>query len=222
MIQGGAVVLMSGGQDSTTSLVWAQKNISGPITGLFIDYGQRHISEINSSMAVAKNRGILLKVMEMTTPPADSALTDASMDISDQHNKDVSLPASFVPGRNILLITYAAIHAYQLDLMNIVTGVCQLDFQGYPDCRATTIGALQAAISVGMKRDIFIHTPLMFKTKAESIKMMQEYGALDLLALTTSCYNGQHPPCGSCPSCKVRAAGFANAGVVDPLLEKAE
>ena len=100
-----------------------------------------------------------------------------------------------------------------------MTGVAQTDYSGYPDCRRETVDALTTALSLGMETDFTIHTPLMHLSKKETVVLAQQVGAIDAMALTHTCYEGQRPPCGSCPACKLRAKGFAEAGVADPLLD---
>ncbi|MHC5067932.1 MAG: 7-cyano-7-deazaguanine synthase, partial [Planctomycetota bacterium] len=131
-----------------------------------------------------------------------------------------ALPNTFVPGRNLLFLTLAAAWAYQLGAANLVTGVCETDFSGYPDCRATTMRALEAALTAGMDAGFVIHTPLMHLDKAATVALAQELNALDLLAWSHTCYNGVVPPCGACPACQLRARGFAEAGIEDPLLRR--
>jgi 7-cyano-7-deazaguanine synthase len=120
-------------------------------------------------------------------------------------------------GRSFL--TFAAAYAWQRDIGHLVTGVAQTDYSGYPDCREPTIAALEKAISLGMDRDIRIHTPLMHLSKRETVELAVRLQALDAMALTHTCYNGERPPCGQCAACELRARGFDEAGVADPLLE---
>jgi 7-cyano-7-deazaguanine synthase len=155
-------------------------------------------------------------------PETGSALTDSSIKINSAHKKAENLPASFVPGRNILFLTVAAAYAYERGIDNIVTGVCQTDYSGYPDCRDTTIKAVQVALSLGLEKDIVIHTPLMWLTKAETVKLAMDLkGCWKALSYSHTCYEGLFPPCGQCSACKIRAKGFKEAGVVDPLIERA-
>ena len=129
------------------------------------------------------------------------------------------LPVTFVAGRNLIFITYAAALAYRRSIRNIVTGVAQTDYSGYPDCREETIDALQRAIQLGMEYKFVIHTPLMHRSKKETVELAIELGALEVMALTHTCYNGVRPPCGQCAACELRAKGFSEAGVPDPLLQ---
>ncbi|HIL87911.1 MAG TPA: 7-cyano-7-deazaguanine synthase QueC, partial [Deltaproteobacteria bacterium] len=131
------------------------------------------------------------------------------------------LPNTFVPGRNLIFLTFAAAHAYQHGIHDLVVGVCQTDYSGYPDCRQNTVDALQVAINLGMESRMRIHTPLMWLTKAESVRLAEEVGALEALSWSHTCYNGEFPPCGRCPACDLRAKGFAKAGIPDPLVVRA-
>ena len=129
------------------------------------------------------------------------------------------MPNTFVPGRNLIFLTFAAAFAYQRSIENLVTGVAQTDYSGYPDCREKTIQSLQESIRLGMESAVRIHTPLMNLSKQETVELAVELGALGAMALTHTCYNGERPPCGQCPACVLRAKGFADAGVADPLVE---
>ena len=125
-----------------------------------------------------------------------------------------------MPGRNLIFLTFAAAYAYQLHVQHLVCGVAQPDYSGYPDCRNETIEALQKAINLGMESDISIHTPLMWKSKAEAVAMANELGAMQAMAFSHTCYKGMQPPCGECAACQLRARGFAEAGVADPLVQR--
>ncbi len=213
-----AVVLFSGGQDSTTCLAWAQARWS-QVQCVAINYGQKHVIELTAAAAVAKAAGVALTVVPCDSLRAlgGSSLT-GTLTVPSGVPAAGTIPNTFVPGRNLLFLTIAAAFAYQRGITQIVTGVCQTDFSGYPDCRADTITALQVALRAGMDSPFVIHTPLMYLTKAESVLMMRELGRLELLALSHTCYNGNVPPCGTCPACLLRAKGFAEAGMTDPLL----
>ena len=128
------------------------------------------------------------------------------------------LPATFVPGRNLIFLTYAAAFCWPREIRHIVTGVAQTDYSGYPDCRRETIDALAVALRLGMEMEFEIHTPLMSRTKAQTVLLAQELGCLEALALTHTCYEGMRPPCGRCDACRLRAKGFTEAGLADPLL----
>jgi 7-cyano-7-deazaguanine synthase len=131
-----------------------------------------------------------------------------------------ALPTTFVPGRNLIFLTFAAAFAYQKGIGNLVTGVAQTDYSGYPDCREKTLKALETAIQLGMEYEVQIHTPLMFMSKAETVQLAQQCGAMEALAHSHTCYRGEQPPCGHCPACELRAKGFKEAGLPDPLVER--
>ena len=114
-------------------------------------------------------------------------------------------------------MTIAGAVAYQKKIKHLVTGVCQTDYSGYPDCRDSTMKSLQETLQLGMDYDIKIHTPLMWKSKAETIKLMQDLGEIKLLKYTHTCYEGKRPACGNCFACELRLKGFKEAGVIDPL-----
>ncbi|MEX0828602.1 MAG: 7-cyano-7-deazaguanine synthase, partial [Haliea sp.] len=128
------------------------------------------------------------------------------------------LPNTFVPGRNIIFLTFAAALAFQKGIEHLVTGVAQTDYSGYPDCREETITALEKTINLGMETEFQIHTPLMHLSKAETVRLARDVGALEAMADTQTCYQGKRPPCGECPACELRAKGFKEAGIRDPLI----
>ncbi len=217
-----SLVVFSGGQDSTTCLHWALRTFTA-VEAVFFDYGQRHKSEVMAAQNIAWKVKIPLRIfrLDFFREMKGNALTDATIPINAASGG--ALPNTFVPGRNLLFLTQAAAYAYTKGIKDIVTGVCQTDYSGYPDCRSDTLRALQKSLHLGLgwpeRGGVFrIHTPLMFKTKAESIQMAQKWGAMESLALSHTCYEGVSPPCGKCPACILRAKGFAEAGVVDPLL----
>lgn len=185
------------------------------------DYGQRHRIELDSAKHICMLANVPQEVLPVNTFQAlgGNSLTDPS-------NKDhgfgkSGLPNSFVPGRNLVFMTFAAAFAWKHDIQHLVTGVCQTDYSGYPDCRLDTMKALEQSLSLGMECSFHIHTPLMHLSKKQSILLAQDVGAMEALAYSHTCYNGVFPPCGTCPSCILRAKGFEEAGIVDPLLERA-
>ena len=211
-----ALVVFSGGADSTICLHWAMKKF-GAVEAITFDYGQRHKIEIDAAVKICELNNIPQKIVEINSfaQLGDNALTNESIKI-DASNKG-QLPNTFVPGRNLIFLTMAAAWAHNRNISELVTGVCQTDFSGYPDCRDETIQALQKSISLGMDCAFQIHTPLMFITKAESIQMAHELDGFDSLALSHTCYEGKSPPCGQCPSCVLRQKGFDEAGFTDPI-----
>ncbi|MBT8101466.1 MAG: 7-cyano-7-deazaguanine synthase QueC [Gammaproteobacteria bacterium] len=220
MSENKALVVLSGGQDSTTCLYWALDRFgSDNVSTVSFDYGQRHRVELECAASIARQARVSNTCLPIDTFAAigGDALTDNDIDI-DKNASAGGLPNTFVPGRNIIFLTFAAAYAYQRGIDNLVTGVAQTDFSGYPDCREATIRALQQTLRAGMESAIVIHTPLMQLSKKETVQLAVTLGALPALALTHTCYEGERPPCGQCPACKLRAKGFAEAGIEDPLL----
>lgn len=215
-----ALVVFSGGQDSTTCLAWAMKKFD-KVVAITFDYGQRHKIELRSAKKIAKLTKIPLKVqkLDLIKDLTKNALTDKSIKVSGTA-KNSKLPATFVPGRNAIFLTTAAIYANQLGINHIVTGVCQTDYSGYPDCRDKFIKSLQKTLNLAMDEKFTIHTPLMWLTKADTVKLMAKLKQLSLLAHSHTCYEGKRPPCKKCPACRLRAKGFKQAKHPDPLLTK--
>jgi 7-cyano-7-deazaguanine synthase len=214
-----ALVILSGGQDSTTCVFWAIDRFGkDSVETLTFDYGQRHRIELTAANAVAMYAGVRNLVLPINTfeKIGGNALTDDSIGVPNTVSND-ELPATFVPGRNLIFLTFAAAYAWQHDICNLVAGVAQTDYSGYPDCRRTTIDALEETLSLGLQRRITIHTPLMDLSKKETVLLANKLGAVDAMGLTHTCYNGRRPPCGECAACILRARGFAEAGIPDPL-----
>ncbi|QEN87337.1 7-cyano-7-deazaguanine synthase QueC [Labrys sp. KNU-23] len=221
-----ALVLFSAGQDSTTCLAWALKRFDSVETVGF-DYGQRHGIELAMRPVVLAafreafpawaarlgedhlvDLGILGRISE-------TSLT-RDVEIAMQEN---GLPNSFVPGRNLLFLTFAATLAYRRGARHLVTGVCETDFSGYPDCRDDTMKAMQLALNLGMESRFVIHTPLMWIDKAQTWALARELGGDRLVDLvreqTHTCYNGDRSHrhdwgygCGTCPACELRSSGY--------------
>lgn len=218
-----ALVVLSGGQDSTTCLYWAiDRWGAANVATLTFDYGQRHRIELECARRVAENAGVPNTLLPIDTFAAlgGDALTDSDIDVQREVDTSSGLPNTFVPGRNLVFLTFAAAYAYQRGIANVVTGVAQTDYSGYPDCREGTMTSLQHTIRLGMEFDVVLHTPLMHLSKKETVLLARDLGALPAMALTHTCYNGKRPPCGECPACELRARGFAEAGVEDPLLAR--
>lgn len=186
-----AIVLLSGGQDSTTCLHWALKEFEG-ITAIGFDYGQRHRVELDYARSNAEDAGVAFRVMDVRGLLAPSSLTDGEGQHNDASHINADLSALFTAGRNLLFLTVAASVAAGMGITDIVTGVCQTDYSGYPDCRRATIDAMQVALTLGVGAgDIRIHTPLMYLTKAETWKMAADLGILDtIINRTMTDYNG--------------------------------
>jgi len=216
-----ALVVLSGGQDSTTCLYWAMDRFGhNAVDTVTFDYGQRHHVELDCAARVAEFAGVPNTCLPIDTFAAlgGDALTDPDVEVASGTDDKTGLPNTFVPGRNLIFLTFAAAYAFQRGIRHLVAGVAQTDYSGYPDCREGTITAVQHALRLGMESDVTIHTPLMHLTKKETVELARDLGALPAMALTHTCYNGEQPPCGRCPACELRARGFAEAGVEDPLL----
>ena len=217
-----ALVVLSGGQDSTTCLYWAIDKFGiDAVSSLTFDYGQKHRIELACAKEVAEMAGVTNSVLPIDTFRilGGNALTD-DINVESEVDPDTQLPNTFVPGRNLIFLTYAAAFAYQRGISNLVTGVAQTDYSGYPDCRNDTIESLQNTIRLGMETEVTIHTPLMWLSKAETVLLAKQLGALEAMAYSHTCYNGQQPPCGTCPACELRAKGFEEAGIADPLVQR--
>jgi 7-cyano-7-deazaguanine synthase len=208
-----AVVVFSGGQDSTTCLIQALQQYD-EVHCITFDYGQRHRAEIDIAKNLAQRLGAKAhKVLDvgLLNELAISSLTRDSIPVPafDSTQKD-ALPSTFVPGRNILFLTLAAIYAYQVEAEAVITGVCETDFSGYPDCRDEFVKALNNAVVLGIARDIRFETPLMWLNKAETWALADYYQQLELVRRDTlTCYNGvQGDGCGECAACHLRANGL--------------
>lgn len=203
-----AVVVFSGGQDSTTCLFWAMQHFAEVETVTF-DYGQRHKLEIECAAAIAKELGVKHTVLDMSllNQLAPNALTRSDVAITQQEGE---LPSTFVDGRNLLFLSFAAVLAKQIGAKHIVTGVCETDFSGYPDCRDVFVKSLNVTLNLAMDYQFVIHTPLMWINKAETWKLADELGAFEFIReKTLTCYNGIiGDGCGECPACKLRKAGL--------------
>lgn len=194
----GAVVLLSGGQDSTTSLFWAQRRWSN-IWGIGFDYGQRHRIELEQAQKIADLAGVPFHIFDLRGLLGDSALTDPSHSVDERHWLEPTLPASFVPGRNLFFLSIAASFAYARGVVDLVTGTCQTDYSGYPDCRREFIDSLERTLSLALAPRTFqIHTPIMELDKADTFKLAADLGVLDIvLEHSHTDYNGnreeRHP-----------------------------
>ncbi len=217
-----ALVVLSGGQDSTTCLYWAI-NEFGPenVSSISFDYGQRHNIELEAAQKVAEIAGVAHEILPINTFAAlgGNALTD-NIDVQQEVDEQTQLPNTFVPGRNLIFLTFAGAYAYGRGIEHLITGVAQTDYSGYPDCRENTLSALEQTLCLGMEYNITIHTPLMNLSKSDTVELAERLGAMDAMAWTHTCYNGQQPPCGKCSACILRAKGFAEAQRPDPLIER--
>lgn len=223
-----AVVSLSGGQDSTTALFWAKQNFDD-VVAVSIFYGQRHKAELEAAKEISRLAGVPHRVLEIPALGAlgNSALVDASKPLTWEGGipdaaMPQGLPSSFVPGRNLLLLTLAGAVAVKEGTKDIVTGVCQTDFSGYPDCRREFVDSLEKTLELAMPSSagpFRIHTPLMHLTKAETVRMARRLtGCWEALALSVTCYEGKRPGCGKCPACDLRAKGFQAANELDPAV----
>ncbi|MCZ8376352.1 MAG: 7-cyano-7-deazaguanine synthase QueC [Beijerinckiaceae bacterium] len=222
-----ALVLFSGGQDSATCLAWALDRFA-QVETLGFDYGQRHAVELACRAALRKGMAGLNPAWA-TRLGEDHTLDLPTLGSLSQTalTRDVEiamgaegLPNTFVPGRNLLFLTFAAALAYRRGIRHLVTGVCETDYSGYPDCRDDTIKALQVALNLGMERRFVLHTPLMWIDKAATWQLAQDLGGNALVSLireeSHSCYLGLRDTrhdwgygCGRCPACELRAKGYA-------------
>lgn len=222
-----ALVLFSGGQDSTVCLAWALQRFETVETVGF-HYGQRHAVELDVRPALRETlRGLDANWAQRLGDDhmidlaslgqiSDTALTrDVAIEMADS-----GLPTTFVPGRNLVFLTFAAALAYRRGARHLVAGMCETDYSGYPDCRDDTIKAMQVALTLGMDRRFVVHTPLMWIDKAATFALAEEIGGERLVQavveLTHSCYLGDRSRrhdwgygCGECPACELRAAGYA-------------
>ncbi|EKO4251459.1 TPA: 7-cyano-7-deazaguanine synthase QueC [Vibrio parahaemolyticus] len=206
-----AVVVFSGGQDSTTCLVQALTQYD-EVHAITFDYGQRHKLEIEVAQSLCRELGVTAhKVMDVSllNELAISSLTRDDIPVSHELQAN-GLPNSFVPGRNILFLTLAGIYAYQIGALSVITGVCETDFSGYPDCRNLFVQAMENALQQGMEYDLSLVTPLMWLDKAQTWALADKYEHLELVKnKTLTCYNGViGSGCGDCPSCKLRGEGL--------------
>lgn len=231
-----SLVLLSGGQDSTTCLYWALKRFSNKVETVCFDYGQKHDIEIRKSKEVAQKAGVEWTLLHAPKMFGTSPLINKEEEVG--HYKSVEdLPGgiepTFVPGRNLIFLMMATNFAMSKGIYNIVTGVCQVDYGGYPDCRADFISSMQTTLNLGIlgeyyfynqmaRPQIIIHTPLMYMSKKETVLLAKDLDCIDALADSHTCYEGESPPCGKCHSCLLRARGFEEAGIEDPLIMKGE
>jgi 7-cyano-7-deazaguanine synthase len=220
--KGTAVVLLSGGLDSTTALYWAKREYSSVIA-LSIRYGQRHVKELNAARAVARAAKVRLHEVSLSLPWLQgSSLTNSSLRIPDMPLKKIGsggIPSTYVPGRNTVFLSLAVSLADAVGARAIVIGANALDYSGYPDCRPPFIDAFGRVAVEGTKRGsegkpLKILAPLLRLDKKGVVKLASRVGAP--LRLTWSCYAGKARPCGVCDSCKLRAKGFREAGAADP------
>ena len=205
-----ALVVFSGGQDSTTCLFWAKKYFKQVVALSFL-YGQKHRKEVELARSIAADAGVPFDVMDVSFIGrlGRNSLTDASIDM-DQEKPADTYPNTFVPGRNLFFLSIAAVYARERGINHLVTGVSQTDFSGYPDCRDAFIKSLNVTLNLAMDEQFVIHTPLMWIDKAQTWQLADELGVLDLVRTRTlTCYNGiPGDGCGQCPACRLRREGL--------------
>lgn len=205
-----AVVVFSGGQDSTTCLLWAMKRYE-KVYAVSFDYGQRHSLELTCAKEICDKLGIEHSVMDMSllNQLAPNSLTRNDIEV-DKDAPEEGPPNSFVEGRNMVFLTFVAIYAKVRGVTDIITGVSQSDFSGYPDCRDVFIKSLNTTLNLAMDYDFDIITPLMWIDKEETWEMADKLGGFDIVReMTLTCYNGvKGDGCGECPACKLRKRGL--------------
>ncbi|RKY36766.1 MAG: 7-cyano-7-deazaguanine synthase QueC [Candidatus Omnitrophota bacterium] len=213
-----AVVLFSGGLDSTTVLYFAQSKGYETFC-LTFDYGQRHKKEIKRAEEIARKCRSLWQVIKFSLPWKGSSLIDTNQVIPENRDIDSGIPSTYVPCRNIIFLSFAASFAESIGAQTIFIGANQIDYSGYPDCNDEFLKAFENALRKGTKfciagKKMFIAAPLIHKNKAQIIKLGIKLKVP--FALTWSCYQGGSEPCGVCDSCRLRAKGFAQAKVKEP------
>lgn len=205
-----ALVVFSGGQDSTTCLFWAKKHFK-KVYALSFVYGQKHQQEVEIARAIAREADVEFEAMDVSFIGhlGRNSLTDPTM-VMDEEKPADSCPNTFVPGRNLFFLSIAAVYARERSINHLVTGVSQTDFSGYPDCRDNFIKSLTVTLNLAMEEQFVIHTPLMWIDKCQTWALADELGVLDLIReRTLTCYNGvPGDGCGHCPACKLRREGL--------------
>ena len=220
------LVVFSGGQDSTTCLYWAKEKFKG-VHAVTFDYGQRHKIEIESAKKIAQLGGVesheiidITGMMKTTSP-----LVDFSREVGQYRSVD-ELPGgiepTFIPCRNILFLTIAANRAVVKGIKDLVIGVSAIDYGGYPDCRPKFIRSMEETLRHGLEMKINIYTPMISLSKKDTVLLASNLsGCMEALAYSHTCYEGKFPPCGKCHACLLRMKGFKEAGIEDPLIERA-
>lgn len=205
-----ALIVFSGGQDSTTCLFWAKKHFRS-VEALTFTYGQRHAVEVQMAEKIARKADVPWHHMDVSFigKLGRNSLTDSSI-VMDQEKPADGPPNTFVPGRNLFFLSIAAVFARERGINHLVTGVSQTDFSGYPDCRDAFIKSLNVTLNLGMEEQFVIHTPLMWIDKEQTWEMADKLGVLDLVRNETlTCYNGiAGDGCGHCPACTLRREGL--------------
>lgn len=203
-----ALVVFSGGQDSTTCLFWAKARFD-EVTLVTFDYGQRHQTEIDVAKRIAHEQNLQHHVLDMSllSQLTPNALTNHELAIDTAED---GVPNTFVPARNLLFLSFAGALAYQLNIKNIITGVCETDFSGYPDCRDSFVKSMNVTLNLAMDKNFVLYTPLMWLDKKQTWELSDQLGVLDYIKdQTLTCYNGIiGQGCGECPACHLRTRGL--------------
>lgn len=207
-----ALVVLSGGQDSSTCLFWTIDRFGRENTAAVgFDYGQRHKAELSCAEKICADAGVSFEVIPTPIINELSANALTRDDIAVEKKKPEGAPPNtFVEGRNLLFLSYAAIYAKTHGMTELVTGVCETDFSGYPDCRDIFIKSLNVTLNLAMEYNFVIHTPLMWLTKAQTWELADRLGVFDIIRNNTlTCYNGiPGDGCGDCPACFLRRRGL--------------
>ena len=205
-----ALVVFSGGQDSTTCLFWAREHFES-VRALTFRYGQLHVLEVEQARGIAQRAGVPWEAMDVPLIGSlgRNSLTDASI-VMDQEQPAGGYPNTFVPGRNLFFLSIAAVYARERGIRHLVTGVSQTDYSGYPDCRDAFIKSLNVTLNLAMDTQFIIHTPLMWIDKAQTWALADSLGVLDEVRRhTVTCYHGiPGDGCGHCPACRLRREGL--------------
>jgi 7-cyano-7-deazaguanine synthase len=222
-------VLFSGGQDSTTCLYWAKDQYE-TVRAISFSYGQRHSVELGRATIIAHHAGVEHRVARFDIGPSTSPLANTLKKADFSIDPKNDLPRSFVPGRNLIMLSLAAAWAYEVmqrdgTKCDLVIGANAVDYSGYPDCRASTMAAMERALRLGLDAPLDIVTPIIGMSKKEIVRLAGQLpGCWEALGKSWSCYDPQTSddlnmrPCGVCPACVIRAKGFADAGHEDPAL----
>ncbi|OSI23917.1 7-cyano-7-deazaguanine synthase QueC [Neisseria dumasiana] len=204
-----ALVVFSGGQDSTTCLIQAVQTYGREnVQAITFQYGQRHAIELERARWIVEDLGIAQTVLDLSLMQqiTHNALMDDTAEIQTASN---GVPNTFVDGRNALFLLYAAIYAKSQNIKHIIVGVCETDFSGYPDCRDVFVKSMNVTLNLAMDYAFQIHTPLMYLTKAQTWALADRLGCLDYIRQHThTCYHGVEGGCGECPSCVLRERGL--------------
>lgn len=203
-----AVVVFSGGQDSTTCLFWALEKFD-QVEAVTFQYGQRHIAELDCAKEICRKLEVPHHELDMTllNQLAPNALTRNDVEITEDAE---GMPSTFVPGRNLLFLSFAGVLAKQIGSKHLITGVSENDFSGYPDCRDVFMKSLNVTLNLSMDDSFVIHTPLMWLDKSQVWELSDQLDAFEFVkANTLTCYNGvKGSGCGECPACKLRKNGL--------------